>query len=129
MLIILSLPKIKSLSLSFRAKVKPIISHYYSHTNRSTESTTWSRSGVFSDSPCFHHSVNPDQCQIILTYFVTICSNFILKLVNMQGFIQVFWEKDPGQIGKKNCRRNVEIGKNILTKHIKLEAYSTIMNI
>ena len=49
--------------------------------------------------------------------------------VNCQGFIQVFWEKDPGQIGKKNCGQNVEIGKNILTKHIKLEAYSTRMNI
>ena len=63
--------------------MKPIISHYYSHTNRSTESTTWSRSAAFSDCPFFHHSVNLDQCQIILTYFVKISSNFILKLVNM----------------------------------------------
>ena len=65
--------------------MKPLISHYYaySHTNRSTESTTWSRSSVFSECPCFYHSVNLDQCQIILTYFVKISSNFILKLVNM----------------------------------------------
>ena len=63
--------------------MKPIISHYYSHTNRSTESARWSRSGVFSDCPCFHHSVNLDQRQITLTYFVKISSSFILKLVNM----------------------------------------------
>ena len=31
LVIILLLPKIKSLSLSFKAKMKPIISHYYSH--------------------------------------------------------------------------------------------------
>ena len=63
--------------------MKPIISHYYSHTNRSTERTTWSRSSVFSECPCFHHSVNLDQCQIILIYFVKISSNFLLKLLNM----------------------------------------------
>ena len=63
--------------------MKPIISHYYCHTNRSTESTTWSRSSVFSECLCFHHSVSLDQCQIILTYFVKISANFILKLVNM----------------------------------------------
>ena len=63
------------MSLSFRAKMKPIVSHYYSHTNRSTESTTWSISGVFSECPC----VNLDQCQIILTYFVKISSNFFIE--------------------------------------------------
>ena len=63
--------------------MKPIISHYYGHIFRSTEGTTWSRRSVFSDCPCIHHSVNLDQCQIILTYFVKISSNFILKLVNM----------------------------------------------
>ena len=63
--------------------MKPKISHYYSQIYRSTEGTTWPRSSVFSDCPCFHHSVNLDQCQIILTYFVKISSNFISKLVNM----------------------------------------------
>ena len=103
MLIILSLLKIKSLSLSFGVKVKPIISHSYSHTNRSTESTTWSRSGVFSDWPCFHYSVNLDQCQIILTYFVKISTQFYIETckhvfltytdcrVDLPNFILIPW--------------------------------------
>ena len=40
-----------------------------------------------------------------------------------------FGKRTLAKLGKKNCGQNVEIGKNILTKHIKLEAYSTIMNI
>ena len=63
--------------------MKAITSHDHSHIYRSTESTTWSKSSVFSDCPCFHHSVNLDQCQTIFTDFVKISSNFILKLVNM----------------------------------------------
>ena len=81
LLIILLLPKIKSLSLSVRAKMKPIISHYYSHiynihVYRSAESTrsTWSRSSVFSECPCFrdllfHRFVNLYQCQTVSTFF------------------------------------------------------------
>ena len=65
--------------------MKPIISQYYSHTHihththththldlhRSAESTrAWSRSRVFSECPCFHRSVNLDQCQTVSTFFV-----------------------------------------------------------
>ena len=83
MLIILSLLKIKSLSVLFRAKVKPIISHYYSHTNRFTESTTWSRSGVFSDSPMFSPfcksgsmSNNIDLfCSDMLQFYIETCKH------------------------------------------------------
>ena len=56
--------------------MKPIISHITViniHVDldlyRSAESTTWSRSSVFSECPCFHLSVNLDQCQTISTFF------------------------------------------------------------
>ena len=29
----------------------------------------------------------------------------------MQGFIQGFWEKDPGQIGKNNVDKMLKLGK------------------
>ena len=53
--------------------MKPIISHYYSHTNRSTESTTCS--SVFYDCPCLHHSVNLSNninlfCKDILQFYI-----------------------------------------------------------
>ena len=78
MLIILSLLKIKSLSLSFRAKVKPIISPYYSHTNRSTESTTWSRSG---SSPFCKSGSMSDKidlfCKDILKFYIETCKHVL----------------------------------------------------
>ena len=47
----------------------------------------------------------------------------------LPGLYPGFLGKGPWPNWEKNCGQNVEIGKNILTKHIKLEAYSTIMNI
>ena len=99
LVIILLLPKIKSLLLSFRAKMKPIISHYYSHTNIEYRSTTWSRSSIFSecDCPCFHCSVNLDQCQTIsILFFFKIdpSCNFILKLVKMFPLLNTDYRVD-----------------------------------
>ena len=34
------------------------------------------------------------------------------KSYELQGFIQQFWEKPPGQNWEKNDRLNVKIGKN-----------------
>ena len=61
--------------------MKSVISHYYSHIyrNRSAESTAWSRSSVFSESPCFHHSVNLDQCQTISTFFFKDILQFYIE--------------------------------------------------
>ena len=54
----------------------------------------------------------------------------------VQKIVQEFLGLYPGFLGKgpwpnweKSCCQNVEIGEKKLTKRIKLEAYSTIMNI
>ena len=44
--------------------MKPVTVYIY----RSAESTAWSRSSIFSECPCFHRSVNLDQCQTLSTF-------------------------------------------------------------
>ena len=77
-----------------------------------------SGSSVFSDCPCFHRSVNLDHCQIILTYFVKISSNFILKLVNMFSLLNTDCRVDlPNFIIISSCSIKADKGLEYIYKH------------
>ena len=63
--------------------MKPIISHYYSQIYRSTEGTTWPRSSVFSDCPCFKPFCKSGSmsnninlfCKDILQFYIETCKH------------------------------------------------------
>ena len=66
---------------------------------------------------------------ILLFVCITIWISLKVGCVVESRLYPGFLGKGPWPNWEKKCRQNFEIGKNILTEHIKLEAYSTIMNI
>ena len=89
MLIILLLLKIKSLLLSFRAKLKPIIIHYYSHKYIQKPLQIYKNHYMVKKQCLFWMSIFSPFCKSasksnnLNLFFKKISCNFILKLVNM----------------------------------------------
>ena len=83
--IVLLLPIIKSLSLSFRAKVKPIISHYYRHINIDLQKALHGQEAVYFLNVHVFTVLYGSMSNNLNLFFLKIdlSYNFILKLVMM----------------------------------------------